>query len=581
MNTDLAVDNHKHDISHNPRPKKQCTEENSVATLVTFSAINEKVLKYQKDLDLKTPSMAFNHVALETLFNLNNDEVEDVLTDGSGDGGLDAIYINGKEVNICNFKYAETFEASKKNFPEEEFWKIAATLNQINRQKLAKKDVNELVWDKVREIWDLQKSSPLYFKIHICSNKEKPNTTAKGRFERELDKYKQYIQFFYYDQEDLMSKMIEGQTAKVDGSVHFVDLQYFEKTDGNIRGIVTTIAATDLIDLVKDPKNEKQLNENAFSENVRVYIKRKDNSINEDIYSTALADKNFQFWYLNNGITIVCDECSFTPDCRTPIAELKNLQIVNGGQTTHALFEAFSDNPEKIKKVLLLVRICVTKDSTISQRIGETTNKQTPIRTRDLHANERIQLVLENQFKTLGYFYERKKNQYAGQAPSQRLNNEILAQLYLAYYLDKPSEAKNQKSLVFGDQYSSIFNEAEISAEKMLIPYKIFLPLEKMKKEIQSKKRNREDIQESQAYISRATFHLLNAARYISEKEKLDISTDVGIQLAIEKAIVYVGEIALKEAEKRGDSYTHDKFFKEAPTNDIIKNYILGKYPPQ
>jgi hypothetical protein len=548
-----------------------------MANLSTFSTINEKVAKYKVDYGLEDMSTAFQWLALEAILNLNESEIEDAITDGSMDGGIDAIHVDNRTVHVFNFKYAETFETSTHNFPETEIDKLLVTMERIYAKALTPNDVNPLLWDKIVEIWTLFETGHIEFKYHLCSNKEKPLTHAKRKFETTLERYK-FVDCYYYDQEDIVTKIIERKYKRVDGELRFIDTQYFDRSDGPLKGIVATVAATDLVNLVRDPENPDNVIEDAFNENVRVFLKLK-NRINQGIYDTALSDDNFVFWYLNNGITIVCDDCVYTPGTRTPVARLSNLQIVNGGQTTHALFQAFLRDPEKLKRVLVLVRICETKkDYKISERISETTNSQTPIRTRDLHANDRIQKKLEEQFLALEYYYERKKNQYESKPKGQRLDNELLGQIYLAYYLDMPSEAKNQKAIVFGEMYDEIFDEHLITAARMLIPYKIYLPLEKRKKDVQKKKRRREPVNEKEAFISRATFHLLNVLKMIGEKESLDLSKSGVIERAIEKAIGYVGEVVRREAEKRGELYTHDKFFKEVATDRIIREHVLKKY---
>jgi hypothetical protein len=252
---------------------------------------------------------------------------------------------------------------------------------------------------------------------------------------------------------------------------------------------------------------------------------------------------------------------------------------VNGGQTTHALFEAYQKDSEKLKDVLVLVRICETKkDYKIGERISETTNSQTPIRTRDLHANDRIQKKIEEQFSTSGYFYERKKNQYNEHPKPLRLDNELLGQIYLAYYLDMPSEAKNQKQIIFGDKYDEIFDEKVITAQRMLKPYLIYLPLEKMKRSIQRKKRKKIPVNEKEAFISRSTFHLLNVIKLIEDKEKLDFNIKSRVTYASKKAIKFVGQIVKMEPKKRKELYTHDKFFKEVATNRIIREFVSRQY---
>jgi hypothetical protein len=158
------------------------------------------------------------------------------------------------------------------------------------------------------------------------------------------------------------------------------------------------------------------------------------------------------------------------------------------------------------------------------------------------------------------------------------LDNELLGQLYLAYYLDLPSEAKNQKYLVFDDKkYDDIFNE-ETTASKLLLPYKIYLPIVEMKNDVQKKKRTKAPINEIEAFVSRATFHILNGVRFIAERESLDLNVPENVNKAIEKSIQYIEEVVLEEIKNRGDKYTHDKFFKENKTDRIIRDHILGRY---
>ena len=61
------------------------------------------------------------------------------------------------------------------------------------------------------------------------------------------------------------------------------------------------------------------------------------------------------------------------------------------------------------------MRIYETKQREISHRIAESTNSQTPIKSRDLHSNDDVQKKLEDEFFAMGYFYERKTDQYKDQ----------------------------------------------------------------------------------------------------------------------------------------------------------------------
>lgn len=543
---------------------------------ITFGVIRGKVEKYKSDYGLDSNPLAFEWFLLESILGLNSDDIEDSITDGSHDGGIDAIYINERTVHFFTFEYTDKFENTNKNFPSKEIDQYLITLQGILDHTLTRSDVNPLVWEKANEIWDLLSTGSLVFRFYICSNKLKPVEQAQRKFESRLQPYR-FVEFFYVDHDGIADRVIEQRYKKVDGNLKFVDRQYFDRSDGSIKGIVATVAASDLIAIVQDPNDPKKLNDDVLEMNVRRYKPK--HRINIKMLESALSDDNYKFWYLNNGITIVCEECNYVPNTRSPSVELKNFQIVNGGQTTHTLFEANQRDSDKVSNILVLVRICVaTKNNSIAEKISETTNSQIPVTTRDLHSNDRIQERLEEEFLSLGYFYERKPNSHDDEAIEKRLNNELLAQLYLSYYLDKPAEAKNQKSLVFGDMYEDIFDEDEISAKRLLLPYQIYLPLKVLKREIQKRKRNKQPINEQEAFVSRAIYHIVNAVGYIAEYEDLDLNNSVNIQKAIEKAINIIGEVVKREIKQRGKLYTHDKFFKEIGTSALIKERIEQKY---
>ncbi len=238
------------------------------------------------------------------------------------------------------------------------------------------------------------------------------------------------------------------------------------------------------------------------------------------------------------------------------------------------------------------MRVCeVDSEDPISQKISKTSNNQIPIGSRDLHSNDLVQSKLEEEFSTLGYFYERKPNQYIDKPKSKILNNELLGQLFMAYHLEMPSEAKNNKAKVFSDLYDSIFDENIINATEMLRLYQLYLPLLGRKKEIQRKKRRKELVDEKEAFISRATFHIIFGTKFLFENDELlinkqDISAIEKTNLIknlyetmgenfTEKSINWIFEVVEKQINIRGSVYTHDKFFKETPTNDLIKSHIL------
>jgi AIPR protein len=105
---------------------------------------------------------------------------------------------------------------------------------------------------------------------------------------------------------------------------------------------------------------------------------------------------------------MTCDSMEYPPKTRAPILRMKNVQIVNGGQTSNALFEAATTDPDRFRNVLVLIRVYETKQYEMSLKIAISTNSQIPIRSRDLRSNDEVQRKLEESFKDFGLFYERK-----------------------------------------------------------------------------------------------------------------------------------------------------------------------------
>jgi hypothetical protein len=566
-----------------------------MSNLISFGIINEKVEKIFVEENPENKGEAFIIFYLRTLLKLNDEEIEEAITDGSMDGEVDAIYISNRVIHLMTFKYTDNFELSKKNYPESELDQFILTLDNIISGTLDRKTVNDAIWEKYQEIKNLSSVGKVEFRIYVISNKLHPVEHAKLKLENAISKYRVVEKPTYLNQEDIVNKILENKTEKINGKIQFIHKQHFEKSDGNIKTVIGAVSAKDIVNLIMDSQDDQEVNEQVFNENVRRY--KPHHRVNMAIIESAKGSNNYQFFYLNNGITILCDTISYIPNSNSPVATLENLQIINGGQTSHSLFEVYKSDPEKLNSVELLIRVCEIKnedpENPVSQKISETSNNQIPVGSRDLHSNDRIQRKLEEEFKELGYYYECKPNKYSNKPKNEVLNNEMLGQLFMAYHLDMPSEAKNNKSKVFAELYDSIFDENIISAKELLRLYKLYIPLLERKKEIQKKKRNKESVAEKDAFVSRATFHILNGVKYlfeqsinqiesenVSSKEKQRLKQelyDTKDREFIKKSTSMIYEVVKKEMRLRGKDYTHDKFFKEIPTNNTIKTHILKK----
>ena len=71
--------------------------------LQSFAVLDQRVKKYKSDYSLENMGNAFDWVVLDVLLGLNRSEIDDVIVDGSMDGGIDAIHISREGCQHIHF----------------------------------------------------------------------------------------------------------------------------------------------------------------------------------------------------------------------------------------------------------------------------------------------------------------------------------------------------------------------------------------------------------------------------------------------------------------------------------------------
>ena len=553
-------------------------------TLLDWNALTHKLGVYvgQYD-DCPTMQAAFSHVVLEYALGLDPEEIEDAITDGANDRGIDAVYVDDRDgrntIHLFQFKFAKTFTKAKRNFPSNEIDKLLSfCADVLDQNQHLKKSCNPLLWAKVQEIWQALTRSNPKFEIHFAGNMLSLVDTQKRRAELALSKYRNFG-VNEHTLESVVELFIERKEEKIDAPLQVVDMNYFDRSDGNIRGLIATVAAEEIIPLITDPQDVSRVRLSVFNDNVRVYLSKK-NPINKKIIASALSEKNAQFWYLNNGITMTCDSFSYQVGQRAPVVTMRNVQIVNGGQTSNALFEAYKEAPEKVKNALILTRIYETKTKEISADIAESTNSQTPINTRDLRSNDDVQKKLEESFQDLGLYYERKAKQHTDQPKSKRVDALAAGQAFLAYHLGMPEVAKKDRSRVFSDLYDDVFND-DITPTKLLVPLHLLAEIERAKRNIQKKIRRQERVDPRMLFLIDGAYHVLFALCQLCDEGSLDANDETAARDLIGPAMDLVRDL-VQEEMKIDEAFSFNRFFKDAKTKITIQAMVKsGKYRQQ
>jgi AIPR protein len=224
------------------------------------------------------------------------------------------------------------------------------------------------------------------------------------------------------------------------------------RADKSYLGIVTL---EDYLDFVRSEDGE--LRDELFESNVRDY--EGDNSVNEAIRATLATDEDAEFWWLNNGVTVLGTEVD-GPRKRLVI---KQPLIVNGLQTTHVLDQAEKDGTlvDSRRSNGIVVRVIESDDEDTRDKVIAGTNRQTQVPSVALYATQELQRNIERFLLVYNWYYERRKNRYKnqGKPAKRRITINLLAQAMITLMLGQPDGARARPSTLLSSAggYSSVF----------------------------------------------------------------------------------------------------------------------------
>lgn len=237
-----------------------------------------------------------------------------------------------------------------------------------------------------------------------------------------------------------------------------VNVHYKETLESALGGSVFLIALSDYFDFICETSTG-DLRAWLFEENIRDYEGR-NVEVNKKIRHTLENPKDSdEFWWLNNGITIIAERIS---PGNGKILAIKDPKIVNGLQTSTEIYNYFHNHKGAKDNRNILVRAIQTSDEKVREAIIVATNSQSAINPASLRAFEPIQAHIEQYFKTQGLYYERRKNYYKNQAqPKDKIISiRYLAQAVAAILLQRPNDSRGRPlSLIINPTtYDKIFN---------------------------------------------------------------------------------------------------------------------------
>lgn len=546
-----------------------------MANMFDWNALDQKIKATIAEYDELDRSKALTVVAVSEVMEIDLDEAVDAITDGGNDRGADALYIDDRDakndIHIFQAKCTSEFERSKNNFPSSEIDKLISFVTDLtNHDTDALASANDLLKTKILDALDLLKESNATITVHFVSNTAPMIETEMKRVRAAFSRYRA-IEFRMHDLDTLSDFFLEKRAPTLVREIRAVDTNFFDRTDQNLRGVVCSVAAMDIVEAIRSEDDPDQVETGIFDQNVRVYLKRR-NRINRGIIESALSDNNHMFWYQNNGITMTCDKVEVGPSKRSPKIRLTNVQIVNGGQTSNCLFEAAKEKKEKVEDIILLVRIIETSSEAVKLSIAETTNRQTPINVRDLRSNDRQQRQLEEAFADLGYYYERKAGQHADKGRLKRVDALSAGQAHLAFGIGLPETAKKDRGRVFGDLYETVFAE-DLTAKKLLTSFRLAQIMNEKKKVVRKKIREGVSLETGEMSMIDGSFHALFAIRQICNRDSIDMWDFDLAKIKLDEAIEVVSNL-YAGSQSSDASFSSNRYFKDAKTKDHVTKLV-------
>jgi AIPR protein len=164
-----------------------------------------------------------------------------------------------------------------------------------------------------------------------------------------------------------------------------------------------------------------------LEQNVRSFLQAR-GKVNQGIRTTILSEPQMFFAY-NNGITATAQDVQITAgDGGLQIAGIRDLQIVNGGQTTASLFHTRRKDKVGLKDIFVQMKLSVidsAESELVVPRISEYANTQNRVNAADFFSNHPFHIRIETFSRRLWapaqqgaqretrWFYERARGQYA------------------------------------------------------------------------------------------------------------------------------------------------------------------------
>lgn len=438
-----------------------------------FSDILNDRLELQPNEETKKRSAAFVFIVMKTVLDLTDEEVIDCLTDGYDDFGIDAIHIGDVEdgeftVTIAQGKYNNSLQdAAGDMFPEVEgVLRVLPTVRHLFNWQ-SNIPANSLLAPKIEDVRSMVRDglNP-QLRVLLCNNGMKWSHAAQSAIDNDAPQLGGFVSWEHVNHDVIFA--IQQAQKPVNERVTLAGEAIIEAFDF-CRIMVGRVSVAEIAALFN------RHGDRLLERNIRRFLGLQGNRVNGAIASTLndAADRP-NFYFYNNGITIVCTKFAHTGASQTKdfTVQIDGLQIINGGQTCKTIQDTLSKMgtlPQDIARASVMVRIYELPDNAdgMVRNITYATNSQNPVDLRDLRSNDAKQRSLEAAITQLGFTYHRHRSDDSLRRRTS-ISSAKAAEAILAVWRMKPFSAKYHGRDHFDKLYDRIFSDALTGAQAVV-----------------------------------------------------------------------------------------------------------------
>lgn len=406
-------------------------------------------------------------------YELSYDEIESGMVDGEHDGGVDAVYsfVNGELVqedfDTSSFKRdvkVELFLMQSKTsggfseVPLDKLASITRNLLKLDADYSKYTQYNDAVKDAIDNFRKAYRSLAARFpalSITYCYAAKRADETIHPNLLQKASELRgAAVQLF---QDALVNVEFLGSRRLLDLARRRPKISYELKVSENLSARNGYVVLSSLAEYNKFLRDDSgNVRSNLFESNVRDF--QGNTEVNSEIERTLAGDFGTDFWWMNNGVTILGNRATLNGD----IVTIESPQIVNGLQTSTQIIKYFSittkDDARKI-----MVKIISSDDEETRDKIIKATNSQNAVAPSSLRATDKIQRDIETSLKSHGLFYDRRKNYYKneGKPADKIVSIPLMAQALMSMILARPDTARARPSSLVKDDnvYKQVFSD--------------------------------------------------------------------------------------------------------------------------